>query len=106
MNGNDRPESNHFVEVVFADAGAPEPLVQYQWGMMNLAGLSSVQKAGAVDFIEAHDLKLTSEGDNYVTVEGVTTADSEQLTALLEEALEEVYEITLGDVDTVREREL
>ena len=106
MNGDGRPESNHFVEVVFADAGEPEPLVQYQWGMMNLAGLSSVQKAGAVDFIEAHDLKLTSEGDNYVTVEGVATADSDQLSELLVEALDDVYGIALEDVETVREREL
>lgn len=106
IDGDERPDSNHFVEIVFAETGTPEPLVQYQWGMLNVAGLSSVQKAAAVDFIEDHDLVLSSEGDNYVTVEDVTTDDPEGLTELLKHALEDVYEIAVEDVDTVREREL
>ncbi|MFC6793191.1 hypothetical protein ACFQFH_01255 [Halobaculum halobium] len=106
MDSGERPESNHFVELVFAETGAPEPLVQYQWGILNFAGLSSVQKATAVDFIEDHELKLSSEGDKYVTVEDVPTEDPAELAAMLEAALQEIYETALSDVETVREREL
>lgn len=106
MDGDEPPRTNYVVEAVFDADGAESPNVQYRWGMLNVAGLSSVQKAACMDLVEERDLLLRGEGDNYVTVDGVSTESPAELVALVERVLDSVYDRSLDDVAEFREREL
>jgi len=105
-DGDERPETGHVVEVVFGVDGTANPNVQYRWGMLNMAGLSSLRKAAAMDLVESRDLVLRGAGDNYVTVDEVAADSPTDLVALVERVLDSVYDLSLAEVEEIREREL
>lgn len=101
---HDRPtDENWFLEVCFPTEGRPDPRLQYQHGVVNLAALEPGQRDPARDLLADASVSVVDTGENYVTGED-EGLDAERAATLLERALTEVYETDLDSIVEVRER--
>lgn len=106
LEGIERPDSNHFVEIVFTCEGEIGENIQFQWGMMNAANLNQDMKDDWREIIKNEGLTIHSEDSNYITTFDEELDDPEVLADLTVRMLDEVYGCGLSEVVEIRERDL
>lgn len=102
----DRPgDENRFLELHLEPDTFTGPVLQYQWGLLNITELDAGRYDRAVDIFDDEDLTIVDRDREvgYITVEE-TTIGPHRAVVVTERILTDVYGVQVPDIRCIRER--